>query len=141
MTSKTDNEVGFGKPPKHTRFKKGQSGNPAGRPKGIRNLKTDLEEELRETVLIREGGSTRTTSKQRAMLKSLVAKAINGDVRAATAVLHMIERLLDAADDREADAPLREDDLDILAGYLRRARSSGDTTSEDGGPTGEDTDQ
>ena len=43
-------EVGYGKPPKHTRFQPGQSGNPRGRPKGTKNLKTDLEEELSERV-------------------------------------------------------------------------------------------
>jgi hypothetical protein len=62
----SDNEVGFRKPPKHSRFKKGQSGNPRGRPKATRNLKTDLMEELSEEVLFREGGRSQTISRQRA---------------------------------------------------------------------------
>ena len=52
-TSKSDYEVGYRKPPKHTRFKPGQSGNLRGRPKGTKNLKTDLMEELGEKILIR----------------------------------------------------------------------------------------
>ena len=44
------NEVGYRKPPMHTRFKPGQFGNPRGRPKGTKNLKTDLQEELGEKM-------------------------------------------------------------------------------------------
>lgn len=44
-------EIGYKKPPRHTRFRKGQSGNPKGRPKGTQNLKTDLAEELSEPHL------------------------------------------------------------------------------------------
>jgi len=47
-------EVGFGKPPKDTQFKPGQSGNTAGRPKGSKNLKADLLEELSEMMKISE---------------------------------------------------------------------------------------
>lgn len=45
-------QVGYGKPPKHSRWKKGQSGNPRGRPKGTRGLKTDLHDELVATMEI-----------------------------------------------------------------------------------------
>ena len=41
-----DYEIGYGRPPKHTQFKKGQSGNPEGRPKGIKSLSTELDDEL-----------------------------------------------------------------------------------------------
>jgi hypothetical protein len=64
-----DYEVGYKTPPKDTQFKPGQSRNPNGRPKGARNLKTDLADELQERIVLREGGERRTVSKQRAMLK------------------------------------------------------------------------
>ena len=49
-------EVGYGKPPKEHRFKKGVSGNEGGKKKGTKSLKTDLEEELKSLVEITEKG-------------------------------------------------------------------------------------
>ena len=51
-----DYEVGYGRPPKDKQFKKGQSGNPKGRPKGSRNFRTDLQEELQMQVQVTENG-------------------------------------------------------------------------------------
>jgi S-adenosylmethionine/arginine decarboxylase-like enzyme len=44
--------VGYGKPPLHTRFKKGQSGNPRGRPRGAKNLSTLVSDALDQTVVV-----------------------------------------------------------------------------------------
>ncbi len=66
-----DYEIGYGKPPEHTQFKKGQSGNSKGRPKGSKNLTADRTEELAEMIVVTEGGRRRPISKQRAMIKSL----------------------------------------------------------------------
>ena len=52
MSDKDDEKVGYGRPPKHSRFRKGQSGNPRSRPKGARGLKTDLRAELSERVRV-----------------------------------------------------------------------------------------
>ena len=76
-----DYEVGYKKPPKATRFQPGQSGNPNGRPKGTKNLKTDLAEELQERIVLREGGERRTVSKQRAMLKRLIERPFTATPR------------------------------------------------------------
>ena len=90
-----DHEVGYRKPPLHTRFKKGQSGNPSGRPKDAKNLKTDLEEEMQEKIIVREGATRKEVSKQRAMIKALAAEAVQGDTRAATLLANLILKLLD----------------------------------------------
>jgi hypothetical protein len=82
-----DYEVGRGRPPKATQFKKGRSGNPSGRPRGSLNLATDLAAELGERITIREDGKPRRVSKQRALIKSLLAKGLQGDIRAASTLL------------------------------------------------------
>jgi Family of unknown function (DUF5681) len=53
-------EVGYGRPPRHSRFKPGQSGNPKGRPKGSKSLKTLLEGALSLPITITECGVPRT---------------------------------------------------------------------------------
>lgn len=76
-------EVGFAKPPKWTRFHKGASGNPKGRPKGKCNLATVLEKTLQEKILIVEDGKTRVVTKRQAFVEQLVNKGISGDSCAA----------------------------------------------------------
>jgi Family of unknown function (DUF5681) len=61
--------VGYKCPPRDHQFRPGQSGNPGGRPKGARNFKTELREELSELVTIREGKRDVQVSKQRALIK------------------------------------------------------------------------
>jgi len=118
--SVADYEVGYKRPPKETQFKPGQSGNPNGRPKGARNLKTDLADELQERIVLREGGERRTVSKQRAMLKRLMERALNGDTRAASLIINMAARFLDQTEDEEHDTPLADTDLAILQAYEAR---------------------
>ena len=98
-----DYEVGYGKPPRQTRFAPGRSGNPAGRPKGPQTLPADLREELQEEVTLREGDLERTFSKQRAILRSLTAKAIEGDAKATAMVLDLVQRLIGTGPEPEID--------------------------------------
>src|SRR5260370_10634823 len=57
--------VGYCNPPERTRFKKGRSGNPQGRPRGTFNMATVLERTLREKVVINENGKRKTITKLR----------------------------------------------------------------------------
>jgi len=86
-------EVGYGKPPLRSRFPKGRSGNPRGRPRGGQNLATMLAEELSQKVAVRENGRQRTISKRRAMLIQIINKAVSGDAKAFRAVIELGERL------------------------------------------------
>jgi hypothetical protein len=78
-----DYEVGYGKPPCQTRFRKGQSGNPKGRTAGDKNLSTLLSEALNEHVIITENGGRRKISKRQAVIKQIVNQAVKGDWRVA----------------------------------------------------------
>jgi hypothetical protein len=119
-------DVGYRRPPKATRFKPGQSGNPKGRPKGNANLATDLAAELNEQITVREGGQARRLTKQRALIKSLTARALQGDVRATTALLALYARVISEPCEGES-GPLEEDELLILRRFGPRiAKSLGD---------------
>lgn len=119
----SDEDVGYGRPPRHTQWKKGQSGNPNGRPKGAKGLKQDLAEELAEMLTLAEGGTPVTVSKQQALLKSLLARGIKGDTRAGMAILSMVTKLFDPVDDEAESAIVSESDSAIIARFLERAMS------------------
>ena len=120
-TASGDDEIGYGRPPKHTRFPHGLSGNPKGRPKGTRNLKTDLMEELGEHIMVREGERAQRVSKQRAVVKSLMMRTLKGDARAASLLLSMMMRLLDTDDATdEPFTPLKGEELEILQTFKNR---------------------
>ena len=121
---KDDNRVGYRRPPVNTRFQPGQTGNPKGRPKGTANLRTDLRDELSEHIRVREGERDLKVSKQPAMLKALVAKALRGDARAANVVLGLVSKLFEAAVPVEPVPSLTADDQAILERFLARRMST-----------------
>ena len=85
-----DYEVGYRKPPGHTRFKKGQSGNPKGRPAGAKNLSTLLSEALNEPVVVTENGGHRKITKRQAIITQLVNRSATADLRAIKILLDML---------------------------------------------------
>ena len=85
-----DYEVGYGKPPRHTRFAKGQSGNPRGRPPGAKNLRTLLSEALNETVIVTENGGRRKVTKRQAIITQLVNRSATADWRAIKILLDLV---------------------------------------------------
>jgi hypothetical protein len=86
-----DYEIGYGRPPKHTRFVPGRSGNAMGRPKSSRNFATEVKDALKSPVRITRDGKSRTISTLRAALLRLKEKALTGDARALDRVLHLAE--------------------------------------------------
>ena len=122
-----DYEVGYGRPPCHTRFVKGQSGNPRGRPPGAKNLSTLLGEALNETVIVTENGGRRKVTKRQAIITQLVNRSATADFRAIKILLDIvrdIERQTEpstpeASDFSEADEKVIE--------QLRARFSKGET--------------
>jgi uncharacterized protein DUF5681 len=126
--------MGYCNPPEHTRFQRGQSGNPQGRPKGTLSMATVLERTLREKVVITENGKRRTITKLEAAIKQLSNKAASGELKA----LQLLAALVRSAEERAVQAPisksaLEEVDEKVFLGILKRleAASKGDQGDED----------
>ena len=83
-------EIGYCKPPKHTQFKPGQSGNSKGRPRGQRNFRTAVRDALREKVTIREGDRTRSVSRMDAIIRVTFNNALRSDAKALVAFLQFV---------------------------------------------------
>jgi Family of unknown function (DUF5681) len=118
-----DYEVGYGKTPLHTRFQKGVSGNPKGRPKGVRNFQTELREELSSKITIQENGKRKRITKRRAVAKQITTKAANGDLKAIPLLLNQSQDLVSEREQLAAvfDTP---DDRSVLSGLLDRFREA-----------------
>jgi hypothetical protein len=115
-------EVGYGKPPKSTRFQKGRSGNPSGRPKGSLNFATVLERTLLERVTVNENGQPKSITKLQAAAKQLADQAASGDL----AAVRLLTTLLAASAEQStrqagSEGPsLHEADQKVLAEMIKR---------------------
>lgn len=97
-----DYDVGYGRPPEHTRFQKGQSGNPKGRPKGRKNMATVMREVLAQTVTIKQNGKKRRVPFSEAFVHRLVGKALEGTTRDMIALMKAMHDYLPEALEAEA---------------------------------------
>ncbi len=86
-------EVGYAKPPKHTRFQKGRSGNPKGRPKGSKGFDAIVQHELEAPVEVRENGRVQKISKREVIIKQMVNRAAAGNQRATELLLVRMDLL------------------------------------------------
>ena len=124
-----DYEVGYRKPPRHTRFNKGQSGNPKGRPGGAKNLSTLLSEALNEPVIVAENGGRRTISKRQAIIKQLVNQSAKGDWRATKLLLDIQLDIEHRSEPQTAESSFGSADdkvIEQLKARLKRSTSGSD---------------
>jgi Family of unknown function (DUF5681) len=131
--SKRDYEVGYRRPPQHSRFKPGQSANPAGRKKGVANFRTDVENTLQLPVQLSEAGKTKRVSTQQAALSRLKQKALSGDGRALDQALKLASQLNDEAESSETAGRMDIVDAAILAAFAEEVLSSQQGTVTPGG--------
>ena len=90
MTEQDQYEVGYAKPPKDSQWKPGQSGNPNGRPKKIKDVDKLTDRELSQTLRITESGQEVTLTKRELIIKRLVNNAIKGNSGAIKTVLSLM---------------------------------------------------
>jgi len=110
-------EVGYRKTPKHTRFPKGVSGNPKGRPKGSRNLSTILEAALTERVPVRRNGKTKKMRLIDTIAASLANKGASGHLAAIRLLLETAIKLgifADSPPTKTNATKLAQEEQDVL---------------------------
>jgi hypothetical protein len=154
--TKRDYRVGYGRPPEHSRFKKGQSGNPSGRRRYTQTGRARqlMSQELFRRVPVREGDKVRHMPAVQALVRSLIVQAIKGKSAAAKEILTMLkildEEALDVLDDpitkiahvivnpnQPMDlSKLSESEFDALERLLSKARPGGPQGDQNAGHSG-----
>ncbi|KAK0331874.1 hypothetical protein LTR94_027177, partial [Friedmanniomyces endolithicus] len=109
-----DYVAGFGKPPRASQFAKGKSGNPAGRPRGARSMRTLLQEILDQPVTISIKGVPRQVSAKEAVLTRLMSQALTGKTQDAALFVSLIKTTLPEQFAEEADDALSTDEAKLL---------------------------
>jgi hypothetical protein len=113
--------VGYGRPPKATQFKKGQSGNAQGRPRGSRPVGAVLQKILGQRIAVTENGRTRRIPALEVMLRRLANDAMRNDPAALKTVLMLVDRYGESGESQIKLDELLDEDRAILANFLPQA--------------------
>ena len=100
MAKEGDYEVGYGRPPKGSRFKPGQSGNPKGRPKAPPKLEELIAKEAAKLISVSVDGEKQKLPQLAVVIKALFQKAMKGDLTAAKLVLAAMQALPEEPEDQ-----------------------------------------
>ena len=108
----SDYEVGYGRPPRSSRFRPGRSGNPRGRPKGARSLRTIFDQALREKISYLENGKRNRAERRELIIMRLFEKALKGDLRAIDRILRLEAELVGETPDNTSPPPGNQEEID-----------------------------
>ena len=122
MAAKQHYDIGYGKPPKHARWKKGQSGNPNGRPRRDRNVGALVAALLAQRIVVRTGKTTKRRTRLEHLVHRLFEQALEGDPR-------LMKMALDEARKDEARAEKDEPHMDhvdreVVEAFIRRIKGN-----------------
>jgi hypothetical protein len=126
-----EHSVGYKRPPRHTQFKPGQSGNPNGRPRRVPTVDQVFLKELQSRISVTTGGTKRSMSKLQAIAKQFFNKALSGDQKAARFVLEWAN----------AGKANSGDNLESLIQEFRALHSRYQTADIKCAPSGEEKDE
>ena len=130
MADDEDYTIGFRKPPKDTRFVKGQSGNPKGRPKGSQNAATILDKACGERIRVTTNGKVRHRTKQEVAMSQLLNKAASGDLRALQLLLSWVTWRMHSVQESVMTIAPQESDKFVMESIAARFRNSEPAPSE-----------
>lgn len=127
MASNKSYKVGYKRPPLVTQFKPGQSGNPAGRPKGRKNLKSAVREIMESEIQVSIGHKKRTVTLLEALVYRLFNSAVAGDLKAIPHALNLA-RLYDGedTDEQAPDPQLDAQKLELVRQLLNSRKGNDD---------------
>lgn len=112
--------IGFGNPPDATKYKKGQSGNPNGRPRGSKNTYTLLDEIVNEKVTIQKNGRTFKITKKQAALFQLSNQAATGHLKAIQTLIPLMSEADRQKEERtKITGVIRQDDAKIIEQFIK----------------------
>jgi uncharacterized protein DUF5681 len=113
-----NNRVGYRQPPKHSRFQPGRSGNPGGRPPGVKSLSDIVRKIVGQKVTVTENGRARRVPRLEAILLRAASEASRGDGRALRLLLQLTERYGESAQTGAERETIVAEDVAILRRYL-----------------------
>ena len=120
MSNRSRTTIGYKKPPDHTRFKKGQSGNPKGRPKGSKNFATVVDNTVNRPVSVSENGRRRTITKLEASLTQLFNKSASGDLGAIRTMIPVVQMVEGRSPSPQQEETLEEADRRVMEQFFAR---------------------